>query len=347
LHPYFSETDVKKYFFLIIVLILVFGCKSDLNRENQTKTDKLIVYTTQSIIWENSWKNVLSDFEMKNECSLEFITFPNSYYLLEALKTNSTADIVLGLDNINFFTDYLDTLFIPYQPAGSKTIKEDLIFDKKFSLTPVSYGELSFIINKNEIGDLPYTFGIMQDGMFKQKLLFPHPRTSSSGKAFLLWSISAFGVNGYGHFWRSIKENIFTTTDNWDESYNMFLAGEAPIVLGYSTIPLYHVIRDSSDIVDSVIPSEGGFRIIETAGIFYKSQNLLLSQKFIDYLLKPEYQNTILTTKWVYPATTIESAYSADRFPEMTKDLTFELSAGYIRQNFSNWLDRWISLMEK
>ncbi|KQC11815.1 MAG: hypothetical protein APR54_02700 [Candidatus Cloacimonas sp. SDB] len=338
---------MKNYSFLIIVFLMVFGCKSNVNRKEQPKTDKLIVYTTHNIIWEKNWKDVFSDFEKKNECVLEFITFSNSNHLLEALKKDPVADIVLGLDNINYYTDYLDTLFIPYKPAGAKAIKEDLIFDKKFILTPVSYGELSFIINQSEIGDPPYTFGIMQDGMFKQKLLFPDPRTSSYGKAFLIWSISNFGVNGYGHFWRSIKENIFTTTDNWDESYNMFLAGEAPIVLGYSTIPLYHIIRDSSHLVESVIPIEGGFRIIETAGIYYKSQNLLLSQKFIDYLLKPEYQNTILTTKWVYPATIIESTRSGDKFPEMTKDLTFELSAKYTRQNFNNWLDRWISLMEK
>jgi len=326
---------------------MVFGCNSNVKREEQNKTDQLTIYTTYSIIWDKSWKDIFSHFERKNKCRLEFITFPNSHYLLEAVKTDSAVDIVLGLDNINYYTDYLDTLFIPYKPARSKAIKEDLIFDRNFSLTPVSYGELSFIINKNEIGDPPYTFGIMQDGMFKQKLLFPDPTTSSYGKAFLIWSISTFGVNGYGHFWRSINENIFTTTDSWDESYNMFLAGEAPIVLGYSTVPLYHSIRDSSDTIDSVIPSEGGFRIIETAGIYYKSQNLLLSQKLIDYLIDPEYQNTILATKWVYPATTIESSYPADRFPKMSKDLTFELSANYIRKNFNNWLKRWISLMQK
>ncbi len=334
-----------KYFSLILaVFILLTACRTKVDKPEQDKVIQLSVFTTRSNIWDRDWLKVYDKFQTDHNCQLNFTFFENSCLLLEELQNSPEVDVVIGLDNINYLVNDLDSLFIPYQPKFKQRIIDNLIFDDNFILTPIAYGDLSFIINTEEIPDPPYTFGIMQDGMFKRQILFPDPRSSSLGKAFLLWSVSTFGTNGYGHFWRSIKENIHTVTDNWDKSYNIFLAGEASIVLGFSTIPYYHLLNDSLQLYAAFIPSEGGFRLIEAAGIYYKTKNLELSKDLIDFLIGEYYQNSLITDRWIKPVTEITLPAEISNIPESSKDLTNELSRSKIRDNFESWLKRWIQL---
>jgi len=334
-----------KYFLKFLILILLItGCNGKENPDKVQPQKTLSIFTIHSNIWNRSWKDSFSKYEEDNNCKIEFTSFENSHFLFEAIKLNPSPDVIFGIDNIVYAVEDIDSLFVPYSPVGFQKINRDLIFDKTNRLIPVAYGNLAFIFNQDEIEDPPYTFGIMQDGFYKNKLLFPDPRTSSLGKAFLLWSISTFGENGYSHFWRSIKENIHTITPSWDECYNMFLAEEAPIVLGYSTIPLYHILNDSTTNISSVIPSEGGYRIIEAAGIFHLTQNIDLSQKFIDFLLSPEFQNSLIENTMTIPSTIEDLPSILIDFPIMSNNYTHHLSTTNTRKNYNKWLRRWISL---
>jgi thiamine transport system substrate-binding protein len=331
-------------YLLILVLIFFLGCQSKENPEKIIPKIQLSVFTTHSNIWNRTWKDSFDEFQVKNNCEIKFTTFKNSHYLFQELKTSSDVDVVIGLDNVIYSIEDPDSLFIAYRSPLSDRILKQLIFDEEFRLTPIAYGDLAFIINSDEIRDLPYTFGIMQDGKFKKRILFPDPRTSSLGKAFLLWSVSAFGVHGYGHFWRSISENIHTVTDNWGEAYNMFLAEEAPIVLAYSTIPYYHHVKDSDHTFVPVIPSEGGFRLIEAAGVFYKTEHPELSRDLIDFLLSDLFQNSIIENRWIRPAIKAVLPPQLENYPKINNDLTNILSEASIRVKYSKWLKRWLSL---
>lgn len=335
---------MKNVFILIVFLIMLPSCTSEKNIPRQDQHPELTIFSIHSNIWERNWQDVFKIFEEKNECQIDFTLFSNSLEMLQAITQLPQVDIVIGLDNINYLTQELDSLFLSYEPLGYEDINKAMIFAENYTLIPIAYGDLSFIINQEEISDPPYTFGIMQDGIFKRKLLFPDPRKSSLGKAFLLWSIAAFGENGYGHFWRSIKANIHSTTNNWDESYNMFLAGEAPIVLGYSTIPYYHQLHDSLQVYRSLIPSEGGFRLIEAAGIFYQTDQPELSRKLIDFLVSATYQSSLLETRWIKPVTAIELTDRISQFPRQENDLTNKLKTERVKRNFAKWLNRWVKL---
>jgi len=342
--PCYSATNMRYLSFIIILFSLLAGCRSKEKIENFSETTILTLYSTHSNIWNRHWVDIFSKFENDNNCIVEITSFNNSQTLYDGLLEDPTADVILGLDNIIYSVENIDSLFIPYEPNKFSEINEDLIFDNSTRLIPIAYGDLALIYNQDEIEDPPYTFGIMQDGFFKNKLLIPDPRTSSIGKGFLIWSISTFGENGYGHFWRSIRENIHTITSNWDEAYNMFLAEEAPIVLGYSTTPLYHIVNDSVTVIRSVIPSEGGFSIIEAAGIFHSTRNLALSKKMIDFLLSDGFQGTLLENKLMIPATMNDRPPELDDFPVMTNNFTNTLSVNSVRKNYKGWLKRWISL---
>ena len=48
--------------------------------------------------------------------------------------------------------------------------------------------------------------------------------------------------------WAKLSDNILTTTKGWSEAYfSLFLAGEAPMVLSYSTSPAYHMAVEGTD----------------------------------------------------------------------------------------------------
>ena len=44
--------------------------------------------------------------------------------------------------------------------------------------------------------------------------------------------------------WRKLKPRILTVSKSWDEAYGLFLKGEAPLVLSYTTSPAYHIIEE-------------------------------------------------------------------------------------------------------
>jgi thiamine transport system substrate-binding protein len=263
-------------------------------------------------------------------------------------RDSINVDVVLGIDNTIFYNVLRDSVFLEYEPQNLKHVDESLIFDKTYHVIPVYYSQLAFIYNSFAIEKPPITFGEMQDGKFKKKIVLMHPSSSSLGRAMLLWSVAAFGENGYGHFWRSVKENIYSIAENYDDAYNMFLAGQAPLVIGYSTTPVYHLQKENSDKFRSTIPTEGSFNLIRAAGICRWTEKQELAKRFMEYLLSDDFQNFIPDNMWMYPANDkVNNGLDFELLPVSKKDYSTSLSQWSIRRRLQKWIVQWESIMLK
>jgi len=88
---------------------------------------------------------------------------------------------------------------------------------------------------------------------------------------------------------------------SWDEAYGLFLKGEAPLVLSYTTSPAYHVIAEKKENYAAAEFAEGHYLQVEIAGRLAGSKQPELAQRFLAFVASPEFQAIIPTTNWMYP----------------------------------------------
>jgi thiamine transport system substrate-binding protein len=117
----------------------------------------------------------------------------------------------------------------------------------------------------------------------------------------LLWVKTAYPDTA-SEIWAGLAPHILTVTKGWSESYGMFLAGEADMVLSYTTSPAYHLIAEQDDTKAAALFSEGHYMQIEVAGKLAASDQPKLADQFLQFVTSDAFQSIIPTTNWMYPA---------------------------------------------
>lgn len=340
-----------KKIFLLLILVLILSCNKQNSVETSNEIQTLKIYAVDIFLNEDFYENIIPIFTNIFKCEIKVTKFSNSLSMLDQAiseKDSTDIDLVFGIDNTLLFRALQDSLFFPYESNNLHNIDDDLIFDKEYRVNPVCYSNIAFIYNSYIITDPPSTFGEMQDGKFKDQIILLDPRTTSIGRAMLYWSVAAFGRNGYGHFWRSIKDNVFSIFDDQNDAYNAFLAGEAPMIIGMDTTPIYHIQHDNTDKYKSTIPKEGGFKFIQGVGILNSSQKKELAAKFVDFLLSLEFQEIITDEMWMKPANKkVKLPVDYEILPQITNDYTNELSIRQTRWQYNEWIAKWKRIMLK
>lgn len=340
---------MKKLSVIIFILLLIMGCSCERKEDLNFESDTLRVFATKIFLNEDFLLETIAMFEEVFKCRVKLTEFDNANDMMEiaiSQKDSIEMDIVWGLDNTLIYDAVRESLFTAYKPKNIRYVEKENIFDDTFHIIPVCYSYLAFIFNSYIIANSPETFGEMQDGKFKNQIIIMDPRKSSIGKAMLFWTIATFGENGYGHFWRSIKDNIFFIADNYDDAYNMFLAGEAPLVIGYDTTPVFHKKNENLDKYRSSIPQEGGFKLIKGVGIMKTAINLELSERFVEFLLSTDYQELIPSNIWMYPVNkNIDLTSEYDLLPKPQKDFTMSLRIRTVQRRYKGWIRKWERIM--
>ena len=333
---------MKKNILFFLFLLVLFACNS--KREDNHKADsQLKILVPEEYFAEDFWNETAQDFENTFSCKINLEKFADSQQILDSLKTE-TADLILGMNNSLLVPVLRESVLVSYKPTGIYQVKRKFIFDESYHLIPYDFCYLAVTFNEEEISFDPQTFGEMQDGKWENKIIVSNPLESGIGKAVFLWSVATFNGNGFGHFWRSIKNNLFAVTSTQREAYDLFLAGEAPIVLSESTFENYLNDFYPNKKYSSFIPEEGGFLLIEAVGILESSQNKKLAEQFVEYLLTEEFQKKILRQKYKYPVNE-NLNFEPNLSPEI--DVTDNLSLRELNENYFYWLKRWKRIMKK
>jgi len=122
---------------------------------------------------------------------------------------------------------------------------------------PYDFGFFSFIYDTQQLETPPDSFESLINASPEVKIIIQDPRTSTPGLGLLLWMKSVYGDEA-PQKWADLQPRILTVTKGWSEAYfSLFMNGEAPMVLSYSTSPGYHMAIDKTDRYQAAAFKEG------------------------------------------------------------------------------------------
>jgi thiamine transport system substrate-binding protein len=264
------------------------------------QTPVLTVYTYDS--FNTDWgpgPAIEAAFEDRCGCDLQFITAGDGAALLSRLRlegARSDADVVLGLDT-NLTAAAVETGLIAEHGLAHDGLTLPVAWDDAHFL-PFDWGYFAFV-HDTALENVPTSFEELAAS--DVSIVIQDPRSSTPGLGLLLWVQMAYGDRA-GEIWAGLADNIVTVTPGWSESYDLFLEGEADMVLSYTTSPAYHLIAEEDASKTAAPFTEGHYMQIEVAGVLAASDQPDLARDFLSFMLTEAFQSVIPTTNWMYPA---------------------------------------------
>lgn len=336
---------MKKLFAVSITILLIGSACTKTTTSNQNSDDNILtIYAYDSLTVDYGLlPAVINQFETQLGLTAELVSFPDTGAMLNQLiveKNNPTADVVIGLDNVNFTDVIAYDLLIPYRPQRADDIDTTLLFDNQFTMTPFDYGYVGFVYDSEAI-----TFSepisltdLANDPAYADKIIIEQAGLSSPGTQLMVWAHAALGDSEVDEFAKQLSEQVLTVAPDWNTAYySMFLNGEAPIVLSYLTSPAYHIDQEDTERYQTIPISDGYVQQIEGVGVVNGTTHPTQAQAFIDYLLTDDVQNSIPTTQWMWPVLGDDSTWPAAYQQIITPEDDEILTTNYQ----TTWLQDW------
>ena len=324
----------------LLSCLLFFYCFS----VNANHANTLTIYTYDSFV--SDWGPgpiIKKKFEDKFKIHLEFVTVDSAATLLTKviLEGSSTkADIVLGLDMNLLDEANKSNLFFKHSLEHLINIIDLPIEWKSENFTPYNYGYFAFVYNNKKFTNPPNSMEELINNT-DARIVIQDPRTSTPGLGLLTWIKAIYG-NKAGDAWEKLNKKIISVTKGWtDAYYNIFLAGEADMVLSYTTSPAAHIMFENNYDYSAINFSEGNYITIEFAGILKSSKNKLLAKKFLRFMLTEDFQSIIPLTNIMYPVTKINDLPDAYKSLEIPKVL--QIDPTIINTNKEDWIEEWLN----
>ena len=322
---------------LIIIISLIYIFSSSLRAE------KLTVYTYDSFVSEWGPGPIVEKlFEDKYEIDLQFIAVDSAATLLNKIileGENTKADLVLGLDMNLFNAAEKSELFVSH---NMENINNKLTLPLNWEsdiFVPYNYGYFAFVYNNKTLKNPPLS---MEDLINKTdaRIVIQDPRTSTPGLGLLTWMKALYGDSAQNK-WSQLNKKIISVTKGWtDAYYNFFMAGEADIVLSYSTSPAAHIMFEENYDISASTFKEGNYISVEFAGILNSSKNKQMANKFLDFMISDDFQKVIPGTNIMYPVTDVEmpEAFNKLEIPKL-----LQLDPKDINDNKDAWINEWLN----
>ncbi len=228
---------------------------------------------------------------------------------------NTECDVILGItdDIADKAYDLLESYYSPY----IQTIDERYRFDAQNRLIPYDYGAFAFVYDTESKIEIPTCLADLTKEQYKDKVILIDPRTSSVGTGLMMWTYNALG-DQWLSWWKTMTENALTTASGWSSGYGLFTEGEAPIVISYTTSPVYHVMWEDTTRYQALLFTDGHEATIEAAGIVKGTKHRSEAEAFIDFLLSNA-QVDLANANSMYPVNseiTLPAAYDYAPVPE-------------------------------
>lgn len=317
--------------------------------EGGKNDNKLVIYTYDSFASE--WglaPKVIPAFEAKTGIKVELVSVGSSGQVLQRAmleKGVPKADVLIGIDNNLLAKAKKAGVLSPYRPEGIERVPEALRFDPDFQVTPFDYGYFAMIYDSQRVPNPPKSLEDLTLPRFKKSVILMDPRTSGPGLGFLLWTVSAYG-DGFANYWKRLGPSILTIADSWSSGYGLFTSGEAPIVLSYSSSPVYHVAFEKSDRYKAARFKAGHYMQIEGAGIVKGAPHRKAAEAFMDFMLADAFQKEIPLTNIMFPVnSTIALPASFSHAVKPAK--TLQLPPALIMEKSEGWISTWVDTVSK
>ncbi len=267
---------MKKIFSVVLILVVSFFVFASAQKE-----DVLTVYCYDS--FTGDWgpgNDIVAAFKEKTGIDVNLVGCGGSvetYSKVLYEGSSCTADMVIGLSDTS---DIDKSLFDSYKA-----------FD---------YGIYAFMFDSECGLPEPKSLKALTNKQYKDKVVLIDPRTSSVGLGLLKWTIDALGEKEAFSWWEEMKENSLTIASSWSSAYGLFTEGEVPLVISYTTSPVYHAMYDNTTRYKALEFSDGHVSTTEYMGILKTSKNKEKAALFMDFILD-EGQSTIAVANTMFP----------------------------------------------
>ena len=306
--------------------------------------EKLTIYTYDSFVSEWGPGPIIEKiFEEKHNADVEFVAVDSAATLLNKVileGDTSKADIVLGLDMNLFDLAEQSELFTTHNINDINNLINLPLKWESNKFVPYNYGYFSFVYNEANLATPPKSMDELINST-NARIVIQDPRTSTPGLGLLTWMKALYGDKA-GDEWKKLNKKIISVTKGWtDAYYNFFMAGEADMVLSYTTSPAAHIMFEERYDILATTFEEGNYITIEFAGILNNSQNKDLANKFLNFMLSEEFQSVIPSTNIMYPVTNIKDLPEA--FDKLDVPNFIQMDPKEINKNKEKWIDEWLN----
>ena len=306
--------------------------------------EKLTIYTYDSFVSEWGPGPIIEKiFEEKHNTDVEFVAVDSAATLLNKVileGDTSKADIVLGLDMNLFDLAEQSGLFTSHNIKDINNLINLPLNWESNKFVPYNYGYFSFVYNEANLATPPKSMDELINST-NARIVIQDPRTSTPGLGLLTWMKALYGDKA-GDEWKKLNKKIISVTKGWtDAYYNFFMAGEADMVLSYTTSPAAHIMFEERYDILATTFEEGNYITIEFAGILNNSQNKDLANKFLNFMLSKEFQSVIPSTNIMYPVTNIKDLPEA--FDKLDVPNFIQMDPTEINKNKEKWIDEWLN----
>lgn len=242
-----SKVALWKISLMSAIFLLGASCQKKSAAPDLNK--KLVIATYSSLGSDHGFLGwAKQEFEKATpQCQLELRVSPGATQLIAEIERDSkkpTAEIhlAIGLDDLlyarsqklfhsEFSTEAWNGV------AASLKFKKEILKDLSPGFLPFDYGALTLIYSKNAVEKLnlklPTRLSDLIRAEYGKKFIVQDPRVSSPGLVFFRALGDEVKLNELSPQWRLLAQS-------WDTSYQMFLAGEAPMVWSYLSSMAYH-----------------------------------------------------------------------------------------------------------
>lgn len=338
---------LKKMIYMMAIIFLAAACG-----QKPTQASVLTVMTHDSFAISES---VVSEFEAEYNVEVQFLEVGDTGTAVNKAalsKDNPLADVFYGVDNTFLSRALEEGIFESYQSPLLDEIDPIFQLDPTYQALPVDFGDvcLNYQISYFEENELapPTTLEDLTQPAYKDLLTVQNPATSSPGLAFLMTTVGYFGEDGYLEYWEQLVENGLEIVNDWETAYYSAFSqagGSDPIVVSYGSSPPFEVLFAEEPLAEAptaAVTSPGTcFRQIEFVGILKGTENRELAEKWIDYMLSPDFQEDIPLNMYVFPvnrnAVLDETFQKYLEVPEITADVT----PAMIAEGRERWINDW------
>ena len=326
--------ELMKFIYIILSILLL---------TTVVKAEKLTIYTYDSFVSEwGPGPLIEKQFEETYQIDLELVAVDSAATLLNKVileGSNTKADIILGLDMNLFESAKKSNLFDNHSLADLNDKLNLPIYWESKLFVPYNYGYFAFVYNNKNLKNPPKSMDELINST-DARIVIQDPRTSTPGLGLLTWMKALYGDRAKNQ-WSKLNKKIISVTKGWtDAYYNFFMAGEADIVLSYSTSPAAHIMFEENYDISASTFKEGNYLSIEFAGILKSSQNKTMANNFLDFMISEDFQKVIPSTNIMYPVINISLP---EAFNKLEVPNVLQLNPREINANKDRWINEWLN----
>lgn len=346
---------MKRIFFSALLLVLLASCSGQ-----PSGPQTLTVMTHDSFAATDT---VIKAFEDANNAKVTIVKSGDAGAALNKaiLSTQAPlADVFYGVDNTFLSRALSAGIYEPYESPALKAIPAEFKLDPSDRALPVDSADVCVVYDKAYFAShslpVPVTLEDLAKPAYKGLLVVENPATSSPGLSFLLATIKHFGETNYLAYWKSLRTNGLQVVDGWETAYYTNFSGSSgkgpqPLVVSYATDPAAEVMAAQTPPLEppvgSILGPDTCFRQIEFVGILKGTKQRALAEKFVDFMLSPQFQADMPGQMYVFPV--LPNVPLPDAFAKYAQRPAqpASLSPDAIATNRDAWIRDWTDAVLK